>query len=174
MSTEHSRRSFLKQAGIGGAAGMALLANFGTGIQAAVASQSLASSPSDLKITKLSTAFATRSQRRMFVKLETNQGITGYGEGTDAVIGGYYLSSFLGEQLIGKSPLDVNRLFEDMRRINRDAVFSGAQGGIVRRGAVSPRDCTVGPCRQGAWDYPSTDCWAVSFGMPCTCTRTLG
>ena len=65
----------------------------------------------------------------MFVKVETNQGITGYGEGTDAVVGGHYLSSFFGSQLIGKNPLDVNRLFEDVRRVNQDDVFSGAQGG---------------------------------------------
>jgi galactonate dehydratase len=129
MATEHSRRSFFKKAGLGGATGLALFPQFGTGLQQAVAAQSLASSPSDLKITKFSTAFATRSQRRMFVKVETNQGITGYGEGTDAVVGGYFLSSSLGEQLIGKSPLDVNRLFEDLRRINRDAIFSGAQAG---------------------------------------------
>src|SRR6187399_250053 len=122
MNTKQSRRSFVKTAGIGGAAGMALLTDFGTGIQRAVAAQSLASSPSDLKITKVSTAFATRSQRRMFVKLETNRGITGYGEGTDAVVGAYYLSSFFGEQLVGKNPLDVNRLFEDLRRVNGDAV----------------------------------------------------
>src|SRR5688572_25562475 len=108
MSIERSRRSFLKQAGAGGAAGM--LVAFGSGIQHAVAAQSVASKPSDLKITRISTAFATRSQRRMFVKVETNQGITGYGEGTDAVVGGYYLSSFFGSQLVGKNPLDVNRL----------------------------------------------------------------
>ena len=129
MSTEHSRRSFFKKAGMAGAAGMAAFTNFGTGIERAVAAQSLASSPSALRITKIATAFATRSQRRMFVKVETNQGITGYGEGTDAVVGGYHLSSFLGELLIGKSPLDVNRLFEDVRRIERDVVFSGAQAG---------------------------------------------
>ena len=127
MSTERSRRSFLKQAGVGGAAGM--LVTFGNGIQHAVAAQSVASKPSDLKITKVSTAFAMRSQRRMFVKVETNQGITGYGEGTDAVVGGHYLASVFGSQLIGKNPLDVNRLFEDVRRVNQDNVFSGAQGG---------------------------------------------
>jgi galactonate dehydratase len=127
MSIERSRRSFLKQAGVGGAAGM--LVAFGSGIQHAVAAQSVASKPSDLKITKISTAFATRSQRRMFVKVETNQGITGYGEGTDAVVGGHYLASVFGSQLIGKNPLDVNRLFEDVRRVNQDNVFSGAQGG---------------------------------------------
>jgi galactonate dehydratase len=127
MGTDGSRRSFFKQAGVGGAAG--LLATFGAGIQRAVEAQSVASKPSDLKITKVSTAFATRSQRRMFVKVETNQGITGYGEGTDAVVGGYYLSSVFGTQVTGKNPLDVNRLFEDLRRVTQDNVFSGAQGG---------------------------------------------
>ena len=94
MSTDRSRRLFLKQTGIGGAGG--ILAAFGSGIQNAVAAQSVASKPSDLRITRISTAFATRSQRRMFVKIETNQGITGYGEGTDAVVGGHYLASVLG------------------------------------------------------------------------------
>lgn len=129
MGSHHSRRSFLQHAGVGAAAGTGLLGAFGGSLQAAVESQTLASSPSDLKITRVSAAFATRSQRRMFVKVETNQGITGYGEGTDAVVGGYYLSSFFAEQLVGKNPLDINRLFEDLRRINRDAVFSGAQAG---------------------------------------------
>jgi hypothetical protein len=55
-----------------------MLVTFGNGIQHAVAARSVASKPSDLKITKISTPFATRSQRRMFVKVETNQGITGY------------------------------------------------------------------------------------------------
>jgi L-alanine-DL-glutamate epimerase-like enolase superfamily enzyme len=95
-----------------------------------VASQSLASSASALRITKISTAFATRSQRRMFVKVDTNQGITGYGEGTDAVVGGYHLSSFLGEA-DRQEPLDVHRLFEDVRRIERDVVFSGAQANLA-------------------------------------------
>jgi galactonate dehydratase len=99
MSTERSRRSFLKQAGVGGAAGM--LVTFGSGIQHAVAAQSVASKPSDLKITKISTAFAMSSQRRMFVKVETNQGIIGYGEGTDAVVGGHYLASVFASQLVG-------------------------------------------------------------------------
>jgi galactonate dehydratase len=145
-----SRRSFFKKAGMGGAAGMALFTNFGVGIEHAVASQSLASSASALRITNISTAFATRSQRRMFVKVETNQGITGYGEGTDAVGGGYHLSSFLGEMLIGKSPLDVNRLFEDVRRIERDVVFSGAQAGTFVAVLSALEIAPVGPCRQGA------------------------
>ena len=67
----------------------------------------------------------------MFVKIETNQGITGYGEGEDAVIGTYYLVKYLGEQLIGKNPLDVNRLFDELRRTNKDNVFAGSQSGTT-------------------------------------------
>jgi galactonate dehydratase len=125
----NSRRSFLKKLSVGSAAVAGLFTNFGAGIQNSVANQKLNSAPSDLKITKISAAFCTESQRRMFLKIETNQGITGYGEGTDAVVGGYYLAKELGGQIVGKNPLDVYRLFEDIRKYNGANVFSGAQAG---------------------------------------------
>jgi galactonate dehydratase len=125
----NSRRSFLKKIGFGSAAYATMFTGFGTGLQKAVNNQSLKSTPGELKITKVSAAYCTESQRRMFLKIETNQGITGYGEGTDAVVGGYYLAKELGSQIIGKNPLDVNRLFEDLRRVNSANVFSGAQTG---------------------------------------------
>ncbi|HLN20932.1 MAG TPA: mandelate racemase/muconate lactonizing enzyme family protein [Bacteroidales bacterium] len=123
-----SRRTFLKKAGIGSAAA-AMFTNFGSGLHEAVQKQSLMSAPSELKITKVSAAYCQQSQRRMFVKIETNQGITAYGEGTDAVVGGYYLAKELGAQITGKNPLDVNRLFEELRKVNSANVFSGAQAG---------------------------------------------
>jgi galactonate dehydratase len=125
----NSRRTFLKKLGIGSSAAAALFTNFGTGLQKAVAGQSISSAPSDLKITKISAAYCLESQRRMFLKIETNQGITGYGEGTDAVVGGYYLAKEFGRQIAGKNPLDVYRLFEDIRKYNGANVFSGAQAG---------------------------------------------
>jgi galactonate dehydratase len=111
-----SRRSFIKKIGLGSAASAALFTNFGSELQAAVGMQSLNSSPGDLKITRISSAYMLKEQRKMFVKIETNQGITGYGEGEDAVIGTYYLVKYLGQQLIGKTPVDVNRLFDELRR----------------------------------------------------------
>ena len=84
-----SRRSFLKKIGLGSAASAALFTNFGTELQAAVGIQSLSSTPIDLKITRISAAYMLKEQRKMFIKIETNQGITGYGEGEDAVIGTY-------------------------------------------------------------------------------------
>ncbi len=124
-----SRRSFLKTLGIGSAGFASILTNFGSGIQKAVTNQSLRSTPEDLKITKVSAAYCLESQRRMFLKIETNQGITGYGEGTDAVVGGYYLAKELGGQIVGKNPLEVYRLFEDIRKFNGANTFSGAQAG---------------------------------------------
>ena len=126
-----SRRSFLRKLGISGAAAAGLMTNFGAGLQRAVSGQTTSSAPSDLKITRVSAASCTRTQRKMFVKIETNQGITGYGEGVDAVIGAYFLCLELGKQLTGKNPLDVNRLFDELRRTNRDNVFAGSQSGTT-------------------------------------------
>ena len=126
---ENSRRAFLKKVGIGVPASVVFLNNFGTGYSDAITAQPKRSLPSDLKITKVSAAYCLESQRRMFLKIETNQGITGYGEGTDAVVGGYYLVKLFGTQLVGKNPLEINRLFEDIRRINGANIFSGAQAG---------------------------------------------
>jgi len=126
-----SRRSFLRKINIGGAAAGALLTNFGSGLEKAFSNQTIRSAPSDLKITKVSAAYCTESQRKMFLKIETNQGITGYGEGADAVIGGYFLALELGKQIVGKNPLDVNRLFDQLRRTNKDNVFAGSQSGTT-------------------------------------------
>jgi galactonate dehydratase len=124
-----SRRSFLKQAGMGGAACATMFGGFGSDLKKAIGNQSMMSAPSDLKITKVSAAYCQQSQRRMFLKIETNQGLTAYGEGTDAVVGGYYLAKELGNQIVGKNPMNVNRLFEELRKYNGANVFSGAQAG---------------------------------------------
>lgn len=125
-----SRRSFLNKLGVTTATGAAVFANFGSGFQQALASQPLASSASDLKITRVTSAYFMSDQRKMFIKIETNQGITGYGEGVDAVGGTYYLARQMGEKLIGKNPLNVNRLFEELRRVSPLAPFIGAQSGV--------------------------------------------
>ncbi len=124
-----SRRSFLKKV-VASTAGATLLTNFGIGFQNAISAQPLASGPSDLKITKVSSAYFLADQRKMFIKIETNQGITGYGEAVDAVGGTYYLAKQLGDKLIGKNPINVNRLFEDLRRVNPLAPFVGSQSGV--------------------------------------------
>jgi galactonate dehydratase len=82
------------------------------------------SSPSDLKITDVKCAYLGGS---LFVKIYTNQDIYGCGEGVDAIGGTYYLVQNLGRRLRGQNPLNVNRIFEDIRRAGH---FGGAQSGM--------------------------------------------
>lgn len=100
---------------------------FGQGLQNAVQQNAnLASSPSELRITGVKAGYI-RGGSSLFVKIETNQGIYGVGEGVDAVSGTYDMVQNLGRRLLRRNPLDVNRLFEDIRR---GGFFGGAQSGV--------------------------------------------
>jgi galactonate dehydratase len=102
------------------------LAGFGQALESAVEGANLSSRPSDLEITELKCGFL-RGGSRLFVKLHTNQGIWGCGEGVDAVNGTYDLVQSLGRRIRGRNPLDVHRLFEELRR---GGIFGGAQSGV--------------------------------------------
>jgi galactonate dehydratase len=120
-----SRRSFLSKAAIAAAmAPFAPLATFGKGLEDAVEKTSLYSAPSDLKIETVTPAYVRGS---LFVKITSNQGIIGWGEGVDAIPGTYYLLKSFGNRLRGRSPLAVNRIFEEIRK---GGVFQGAQAGM--------------------------------------------
>jgi galactonate dehydratase len=102
------------------------LAAFGQALENAVDHARLASSPSALRITEVKCGFL-RGGSRLFVKIHTNQGIWGCGEGVDAVNGTYDLVKSLGQRLTRRNPLDVHRLFEELRR---GGFFGGAQSGV--------------------------------------------
>ncbi len=121
---EFSRRSFLTRGSYAGAATLAALPL--TALGQAVDNASQASRPSALEITNVTCGFI-RNGASLFVKIETNQDIVGYGEGVDAVRGTYHLVNSLGRQLRGNNPLEVHRLFEQLRR---GGVFGGAQSGM--------------------------------------------
>ncbi len=70
-----------------------------------------ASAPSALRITDLKCGYIRGS---LFVKIHTNQGIWGCGEGVDAVPGTYHLVQSFGQRIRGQSPLNVHRLFEQI------------------------------------------------------------
>ena len=121
----NSRRSFLTKTAIAAAmAPFAPLATFGKGLEDAVEKTSLYSAPSDLKIETVTPAYVRGS---LFVKITSNQGIIGWGEGVDAIPGTYYLLKSFGNRLKGRSPLSVNRIFEEIRK---GGVFQGAQAGM--------------------------------------------
>ena len=125
MPSNNSRRSFISKAAITAAiAPFATLSGFGQGYEEALNKTPKLSSPADLKITDVKCGFLKGS---LFVKIFTNQDIYGCGEGVDAVPGTYHLVKNFGARIKGKSPLNVHRLFEDIRRQGH---FQGAQSGM--------------------------------------------
>lgn len=127
MKNSFSRRSFMTKGALAGAFGLTGLSQtFGKVYTNAVDDNPKLSAPSDLKITDVKVAYL-RGGGRMFIKLETNQGLIGYGEGVDAVGGAYHLAKRFGFQLRNQSPLNVHRLFDQIRK---GGVFSGAQAGM--------------------------------------------
>lgn len=124
MNRSIGRRRIL--AGAAAAAAFNPLASFGQALTGAVANANQASSPSELRITELKCGFV-RGGASLFVKIYTNQGIYGCGEGVDAVRGTYHLVMGLGARLRGRNPLEIHRLFEELRR---GGVFGGAQSGM--------------------------------------------
>jgi len=120
MKTSTGRRSFLATCALAGAAATRPLG----ALAQAVDSANKASSPSALRITDLKCGYVRGS---LFVKIHTNQGIWGCGEAVDAVGGTYHLVQGFGRRISGQSPLNVHRLFEQIRK---DGVFGGAQSGV--------------------------------------------
>lgn len=126
FKSSKSRREFFKKSITAGAFFGAMPAAFGQGLEQAAERTPMASKPSDLKITSVKCAFI-RNGHGLFVKIYTNQDIYGCGEGVDAVPGTYHFVKMLEQRLKGKSPLNVHRLFEDLRK---SGIFEGAQSGM--------------------------------------------
>ncbi len=125
MANTTSRRSFFKKAAIATAlTNLAPLTTFGKGYETAIDKTPKLSAPTDLKITEIKCGYVKGS---LFVKVHSNQGIWGCGEGVDAIPGTYHLVKNFEQRLKGKNPLNVNRLFEDIRR---SGFFQGAQSGM--------------------------------------------
>jgi galactonate dehydratase len=122
MAYSSSRRSFMTKTLV--ASALAPFATFGQGFEQAIEKTPKRSAPSDLKITDVKCGYIKGS---LFVKIYTNQGIWGCGEGVDAIPGTYHLVKNFGARLKGKSPLNVHRLFEDIRK---SGFFQGAQSGM--------------------------------------------
>lgn len=120
-----SRRSFFSK-GILGVTGAMMAASL-DGLAHSVDSTPTYSSPSELKITDVKCGFI-RGEHSLFVKIYTNQGIVGHGQGVDGVYGTYYVVKHIASRhLIGANPLNVHRLQEEMRR---GGLFKGAQAGM--------------------------------------------
>lgn len=116
-----SRRDFLR--------GAAPAAAGWLGLPALASAVQQASSPyrrPRLKITDIRTAEIMAHGYQLHVRIHTDQGLVGHGEGTDAVQGGVPLVRMFRRFLIGQDPLNVDYLFE---RIRTAGIFAGAQAG---------------------------------------------
>jgi galactonate dehydratase len=122
----NSRRNFLSKAALTSAMAATPLLNFGQQYETAVKLAPKSSAPSDLKITDIKCGYI-RNGHSLFVKIYSNQDIVGHGEGVDATPGTYHLVKMFAIRIKGKSPLNVHRLFEDIRRAG---FFEGAQSGM--------------------------------------------
>jgi len=122
MTRSSSRRAFLQS----GAAAGALVIPGLERLAEATETVATSSRPSDLKITDVRCGYI-RGGSGLFVKIHTNQGIWGCGEGVDATSGTYHLVKRFGRILNGRDPLNVHRLYEEMRR---GGFFAGAQSGM--------------------------------------------
>jgi hypothetical protein len=120
MKSSTGRRTFLATCALAGAAATRPLAAFGQ----AVDNAPQASGPSALRITDVKCGYVRGS---LFVKIHTNQGILGCGEAVDAIQGTYHMVQSFGQRLRNQNPLNVHRLFEQLRK---GSVFGGAQSGI--------------------------------------------
>jgi len=79
-----------------------------------------------LRITDVRTAEFTVHGYQVLVRIDTDQGISGYGECVDAATGAVPNIRSFGRQLIGQDPLNIEAIWE---RIRTGGVFAGAQGG---------------------------------------------
>lgn len=120
-----NRRNFLRNAALGSLGFMSLPA-FGSELENALRRVSQMSVPSDLQITDIKCAYI-RNGHSLFVKIYTNQDVWGNGEAVDATPGTYHLVKMMGDRIRGKNPLNINRIFEDIRR---RGFFEGAQSGM--------------------------------------------
>jgi L-alanine-DL-glutamate epimerase-like enolase superfamily enzyme len=122
-----SRRSLLRGLGLGG---LSLAGVLGLPLeeQVACATQGVrrTSAPSQLRITDLRTAVITGAPMRVpLIRIDTNQGLSGYGEVRDGGSKRYAL--MLKSRLLGRNPCDVERIFKSIRQFGHH----GRQGGGV-------------------------------------------
>jgi galactonate dehydratase len=116
-----NRRQFLQTAAAP-LAGVFALPALSTAIQAATTPYNRPK----LKITDVRTAEVVVHGYQVHVRIYTDQGVIGQGEGTDAASGSVPIIRSFRRMLIGQDPLNVEAIFE---RIRTAGIFAGAQSG---------------------------------------------
>ena len=87
------------------------------------------SAPTELKITDIRVANIDRVPKHcILLRIDTNQGVCGYGEVRDASSATYAL--MLKSRLVGENPLNVQKLFERIRQFGGHSRQGGGVSGI--------------------------------------------
>jgi L-alanine-DL-glutamate epimerase-like enolase superfamily enzyme len=126
-SSSFTRRDLLKSTSLGGLS-LAVMKGAPIEEQIAYAAQHVnrSSKPSSLRITDLRIAHIRGAPMRVpIIRIDTNQGLIGYGEVRDGASPRYAL--LLKSRLLGENPCNVERLFKKVKQFG----FHGRQGGGV-------------------------------------------
>jgi L-alanine-DL-glutamate epimerase-like enolase superfamily enzyme len=123
---DNSRRSFLKKSAL---VGLSLSAFMNSSLEETMehstSKVNRKSSPSDLKITDMRYCTIMNPGRCSIIRIDTNQGISGYGEVRDGADWRYAL--FLKSRILGMNPCSVEQIFKRIKQFG----FHARQGGGV-------------------------------------------
>ena len=124
---KNGRRGFLQKSLLGGLSLSAFtFANVEDTLAYSTQKVKRHSNPSELKITDLRIAEITGAPMRVpIIRIDTNQGISGYGEVRDGGSARYAL--FLKSKLLGENPCNVEKVFKKIKQFGHH----GRQGGGV-------------------------------------------
>src|SRR4029453_10196261 len=81
-----------------------------------------------MKITAIKTAATRGHGMHLWVRVETDEGITGLGEGVHGGVQAIAIIQALAPKLIGRDPFAIDAIFEELRRGH---VFDGGTGGAL-------------------------------------------
>jgi L-alanine-DL-glutamate epimerase-like enolase superfamily enzyme len=157
MPSSVDRRSFFKT--LGAAATGAAALEFSSTAEARAASAAAvvqsnvkrASEPSALKITDLRIAIVEKAPMTCpLIRIDTNQGLSGYGEVRDGASDTYAL--FLKSRIVGENPCNVDRVFRKFKQFGGPARQAGGVCGI---------EMALMDLAGKAWGVP---CWQMLGG----------
>ena len=86
------------------------------------------SRPSDLRITDMRIANVLGPMRSTLIRIDTNQGISGYGEVRDGASKTYAL--MLKSRILGENPCNVDKIFRKIKQFGHHARQAGGVCGV--------------------------------------------
>src|SRR5215510_9006126 len=129
VESQYDRRSFFKTLGAS-AAGAAVAGWLSAeDVEGAVKNVRRNSIPSQLKITDLRVAVITGAPMNVpLIRIDTNQGVSGYGEVRDG--GSKIYALMLKSRILGENPCNVDKIFRKIKQFGAPARQAGGVCGI--------------------------------------------